>query len=56
MVMRFLYVGGLVTVLFRRAGDFQDNSAVVAKYNIKLIDMRVDGCDSSMLGVGGCNG
>ncbi len=36
--------------------------AVVAKYNIELMDvmvllwLRVDGCDSSLLRVGGCNG
>jgi len=47
--VRFLYVGGLVTVLCRRAGGFSDNNAVVAKYNIKLMDVRVDGCDISML-------
>ncbi len=48
-VVRFLYVGGLVTVLCRRAGGFSDNNAMVAKYNIKLMDVRVDGCDISML-------
>ncbi len=62
--MRFLYVGGLMVVMVCAGGlvILRAIMDVVAKYNIELMDvmvllwLRVEGCDSSMLRVGGCNG